>query len=282
MVSTPVSIVVGGPGRKPVVIYTATPDISPRPLYGEDMLAWGRTCDVRDTTKSVLVFSSDMPRQNEMQVHWGIFGIEFNNGVPEAQPVLLWEFKVEVAEGDSNVRYPPHAFAFSPLGKDLIFAGTTEPSAGYPEYGLWKLDTCNGSTVKIPFDATFRPHSVDWDQHDSHNRLVLAITNAESPDWRNLMIMDLASKKQSVIELFTGETGYEGYSSEHSPQWGPAMSDGCDRIAFSRSWWDTNPETGAFQRGMYLLDVDDSGTPNCKYSQPERLNAVWPRALDWK
>lgn len=280
MASTPVSILVGAPGRKPVVVYSADPAVSPRPIYGEDMLAWGWACDDNGHTRSILAFASTIPAVAGEGSRWGIFGIVFVDGKPQGPPTVLWQFQVPTL--DSLVRNLPHAFAFAPQGCELAFAGTTESEPGSPVYGIWKLHTGNGSTVALRPDAPFHPHSMDWDRHDNHDRLLLAITNARSRDWRNLMIIDLVGESETELELFTGEAGYEGYSSEHFPQWGPATNDGCERIAFSRGWWDTNPETGVFQRALYLLDLDLSGTRSCQYSSPVRIDADWPRALDWK
>lgn len=280
MASTPVSILVGAPGRKPMVVYSADPGESPRPHYGEDMLAWGWACDNTNNTTSILAFASDIPVTAGERLRWGIFGIMFVNGVPQGAPEVLWQF--QAATSDSISRVPPHAFAFAPQGCDLAFAGTTESEPGSPIYGVWELHTGDGSTQDLWPNAAFHPHSMDWDRHGDHDRLILAITNAGSRDWRNLMIIDLIAESAAEFEMFADEQGYEGYSSEHSPQWGPATSDGCERIAFSRSWWDTNPETGLFQRGLYLLDLDGSGTPGCQYSSPVRIDVDWPRALDWK
>jgi len=280
MASTPISILVGVPGRKPVVVYSADPGESPRPHYGEDMLAWGWACDHAGHTASVLAFASDIPVAAGAALKWGIFGITFRDGVPQGTPALLWEFQVPTTDFIS--RTLPHSFAFAPQGCHLAFAGTTESTPGSPIYGIWQLDTRSGAVEALLSPVAFHPHSMDWDRHDSHDRLVLAITNQGSPDWRNLMVIDLTGDTQTEIELFVNEPGYEGYSSEHSPQWGPATSDGCERIAFSRSWWDTNPQTGLFQRGLYLLDLDGSGKPSCQYSSPVRIDVDWPRALDWK
>jgi hypothetical protein len=280
MASTPISILVGAPGRKPLVVYSADPGDSPRPHYGEDMVAWGWACDDIDHTRSILAFASDIPTAAGEGLRWGIFGIVFADGIPQGPPEVLWQFQVPTS--DFLLRTSPHAFAFSPQGCHLAFAGTTESEPGSPLYGIWKLHTGDGGIEALRSAATFHPHSMDWDRHADHDRLLLAVTNAQSPDWRNLMIIDLAGDSDTEIELFVDEPGYEGYSSEHSPQWGPATSDGCESIAFSRSWWNTNPETGVFQRGLYLLDIDLSGTQNCQYSSPVRIDADWPRALDWR
>lgn len=271
MVSTPISIVVTALGGKPVSVYTSVPgDGKPQVNDGIDALAWGQDCN--DQAASVLVFSSYSPA--------GIYGIRFVNDQP-SQPVQLMPMNI-----GSGTWFFPTAFAFSPTGKHLAFAGSGEDDSSY---GVWMLPMCTADHT--PFKVLSAAQvggpimSSDWSRHG--DRLALSIGDFDS--WKDLKIVKLNYSLSGGNELVYGSNGiwtvdldtqFTSESSEHSPQWGPSAGGStCQRLAFSQS-------SNLSERRMFLLDIGDGEFGTCTgtnaINSPSLLNSKYPRALDWK
>jgi WD40 repeat protein len=275
MVSTPNSIMVAAPGAKPVAVYTSVPgDGQPQLTHGADALAWGPVCG--GGTQSMLVFASHDPV--------GIYGIRFEGNQP-GEPELL----MSRAVGTGFWVYPS-AFAFSPSGQYLAFAGSGGSTGAY---GVWVLPVCAGTgtpdrllTGAEIAGADLAPvTSIDWSRHG--DRLAMSVVTGTDPayDWRDLKIAYLDYLNDGVTEQVLGHNGivtinldpqFTSASSEHSPQWGPAAAgDECQRIAFSQS-----SDAG---RRLYLLDIGPDGLlESCDIALPRPIGAKWPRALDWR
>jgi hypothetical protein len=266
MVSTPVSIVVWAPGQKPYKVFTSVAgDGNPALASDADTLAWGPACDGNG---DMLVFLSSSPA--------GIFGIRFVDNQPVGEPV-------QMSTDDAGLT--ARAFAFSPAGQYLAFAG----SGDYLGYGIAVLPMC--SPPRTPFQiaprSAFGPVGVhftymDWSRDGARLALSMFMTDNQ---WREMKIVetDYALDSTTGIENVTGYLGvtavalpdeFGGASSEHSPSWGPITSDSCQRIAFSRS-----TDAG---RSLYVLKVPVNGAESCDPSAPQLINAKAPRALDWK
>lgn len=271
--STPVSIMVATPGRKAVAVHTYVPGEGQPQISGSvDSLAWGPDCS--DASASVLVFSTYNPH--------AIFGIRFVGGQP-GQPEKLVEFE----ERDGMI--PPQAFAFSPTGEHLAFAGWDADLA----YGVMMLPMCTAD--RTPFMVVpaselggtepWPIRSIDWSR--GGDRLALSVTTGPDEDfpWRDLKVVGLSYVDSGGVEQITGYANvwtvdltdaFTAASSEHSPQWGPAYEgDTCQRLAFSQS-------SESAPRGLYLLDVNDGYVGGCEINAPLKLPAEHPRALDWK
>jgi WD40 repeat protein len=272
MTATPTSIMVGAPSGKATAVFASVPgDGNPDVNTVTDGLAWAPDC--RDPAKSVLVFSSTSPA--------GIFAIRFTNGQPGA-PVQL--FSLNVGNG---MWFFPTAFAFSPTGRHLAFAGSGATS----EYGVWLLDMCTPdlppqmllTAVQVGGTGLGPVVSMDWSRHGE--RLALSVTvGAEPYPWRDLKIADLAYTFDGKTEAVSGvgvwridlDSVFGTASSEHSPQWGPAAAGAaCERIAFSQS-------SDVAPRRLYLLDIKAGATATCGPGTLRQLSAKYPRALDWK
>jgi WD40 repeat protein len=272
MTATPTSIMVGSPSGKATAIYTSVPgDGKPAVNTVSDGLAWASDCT--DPARSVLVFSSISPD--------GIFAIRFTNGQPGA-PVQL--FSLNVGDG---MWFFPAAFAFSPTGRHLAYAGSGTTS----DYGVWLLDMCTpGQPPQMLLSAdeldgtdTVPVRSIDWSRHGE--RLALSVTvGAEPYPWRDLKIADLSYAFDGATEAVSGirvwRVDLDGVfgtaSSEHAPQWGPAAAGAaCERIAFSQS-------SDIAPRRLYLLDIKTSATETCGLGTLRQLSAKYPRALDWR
>ena len=279
MVGTPSSIVVAAPGGKPVVVYTAAPgDGNPMASTGTDTLAWVPDCT--DPAVSHLLFAADPPA--------GIYALQMADGQPVGVPERLMATVVPPANVASIF---PGAFAVSPRGRHLVFAGS---GSSDPAYGVWVLPLC--TTDHTPFllltlrdirGTGWAPvMSMDWSRHGE--RLALSVTTGTDRNypWRDLKIaaLNYAYDAATGDEQILGNSGiwtvdlsarFGTASSEHSPQWGPSSGPGgCQRIAFSQS-----SDAG---RGMYLLDIGDGQLGGCTINSPQPLGAKWPRALDWK
>ena len=258
IVSPPHSIVVAAPGSKPVSVYTSVSgDGKPQVNTGVDVLAWGRDCT--DEAASVLVFSSYSP--------FGVFGIRFVNDLP-SEPVQLMALAV-----GSGMWFSPTAFAFSPTGQHLAFAGSGNDSS----YGVWILPMCTAdhtpfkvlSETEVAGTGLAPVMSIDWSRHG--DRLALSVTTGPDPDnfpWRDLKIVELSYLYDSITdtEQVTGHgvpwtidvtSQFGSASSEHSPQWGPStLGATCQRLAFSQS-------SDSSGRRMFLLDIGDGEFGNC-------------------
>jgi hypothetical protein len=275
MVGTPHSIVVAAPGGKPVVVYTAAPgDGNPMASTGTDTLAWVPDCT--DTAVSHLVFAGDPPT--------GIYALRIVDGQPVGVPEQLMATVVPPANVGAVF---PGAFAVSPRGRHLAFAGSGSTD---PAYGVWVLPLCTAdhtpflllSMGEIGGSGWAPVMSMDWSRHGE--RLALSVLT-NSP-WRDLKIAALnytygaeAGDEQILgnPRIWTVDLSarFGTASSEHSPQWGPSpAAGGCQRIVFSQS-----SDAG---RGMYLLDIGDGQLGGCTINAPQPLSAKWPRALDWK
>jgi WD40 repeat protein len=275
MVSTPHSIMVAAPGGKPVAIYSSVPgDGRPQLTTGTDSLAWAPVCG--GGAQSVLVFASHDPA--------GIYGIRFINNQP-GEPEQLMSLAV-----DDGLWIFPSAFAFSPSGQYLVFAGSAGSGGAY---GVWVLPMCPGAGTPVQLLASdeidgvgIAPvKSMDWSRHG--DRLAMSVVTGPDPayDWRDLKIVYLNYLNYEGTEQVADYTGiatinldeqFTAASSEHSPQWGPATAgDECQRIAFSQS--------SAAGRRLYLLDVGPDGLlATCGIATPKLIGAKWPRALDWR
>lgn len=273
MISTPISIVVAAPGSKGSPVYTYAPGSGTPSVTGDiDSLAWGPDCD--DSSASMLVFASYSP--------YRIYGIRFVDG-QAGQPMQL----LELPEFDGAT--PPHAFAFSPTGRHLAFAGFDHEA----QYGIWMLPMCTAdrtpfmvvSGEEIGGTGWAQIQSMDWSRRG--DRLALSVTTGPLPanQWRDLKIVNLNYLSTSAGEQITGHNGvwnvdlddvFTAASSEHSPQWGPSSPEAaCQRLAFSQS-------SDIAPRSLYLLDINQSYVGGCEVNEPIRLNARVPRALDWK
>ena len=275
MVGTPISIVVAAPGGKPVAVYTAAPgDGNPMASTGTDNLAWVPDCT--DTAVSHLVFAGDSPT--------GIYALRIVDGQPVGIPERLM---ATVVPPENVMSVSPGAFAVSPSGRHLAFAGSGPRD---PDYGVWALPLCTAdhtpflllSMEEIGGSGWAPVLSMDWSRHGE--RLALSVLT-NSP-WRDLKIaaLNYAYDASRGVEQIAGSTGvwtvnlsarFGTESSEHSPQWGPSPDPGgCQRIVFSQS-----SDAG---RGMYLLDIGDGAIGGCDINAPQPLSAKWPRAVDWK
>jgi hypothetical protein len=277
MVSTPESIVVAPTGGKPVPVFTSMPgDGQPQLSTSTDALAWGPDCS--GNAQSILVFASHDPA--------GIYGIRFKAGVAGApEPLMLQTV-------DPQYWVFPSAFAFSPSGQYLAFAGSGSIS-GKSSYGVWLLPMCpeGGAPFRLLSSSEIGGRgmgpvmSIDWSRHG--DRLALSVTTGPDPSypWRDLKIAYLNYLKVGGVEQVLEHNGvvtidldeqFTAASSEHSPQWGPsAAGEECQRIAFSQS-----SDAG---RKLYLLDIGPNGLlASCGIPVPRLLSAKWPRALDWK
>ena len=275
MVSTPHSIMVAAPGGRPVAVYSSAPgDGRPQLSTGTDSLAWGPVCG--GGAQSMLVFASYDPA--------GIYGIRFVGNQP-GEPERLMSLDV----GDGLWIFPA-AFAFSPSGQYLAFAGSGGSTG---DYGVWVLPMCPGTGTPVPLltrqDVAgfgIAPvKSIDWSRHG--DRLAMSVVTSTDPDydWRDLKIVYLNYLTQDGTEQVQGYTRivtinldeqFTAASSEHSPQWGPStVGAECQRIAFSQS--------SAAGRRLYLLDVGPGDQPaSCEIDVPQLISAKWPRALDWR
>ena len=279
MVATPVSIVVAAPGGRPAAVYTAAPgDDNPLASTATDSLAWVPDCS--DAAVSHLVFAGHPPG--------GIYALRMIDGQPVGAPSRL--MATVVPSGNVGTIFP-HAFAVSPKGQHLAFAGSGSTD---PAYRVWLLPLCTAdhtpfsllSLSEIAGTGLAPVISMDWSRHGER----LALSVITSPDrnypWRDLRIASLnyAVDTGSGVEQVSGSSGtwtvdlsgeFGTASSEHSPQWGPSpASGGCQRIAFSQS-----SDAG---RAIYLLDIGDGQIGGCDINSPQPLNGRWPRALDWK
>jgi hypothetical protein len=279
MVGTPVSIVVAAPGSRPVTVYTAAPgDGNPRASTVTDSLAWVPDCT--DTAVSHLVFAGDPPA--------GVYALRMIDGQPVGTPSRLM---ATVVPPENVASIFPHAFAVSPTGRHLAFAGSGSTD---PAYGVWLLPLCTSdhtpfrllSLREIGGTGWAPVMSMDWSRHGERLALSVVTGTDSNYPWRDLKIAALSYTfdAASGVEQVSGSSGiwtvdlsaeFGAASSEHSPQWGPSPgSGGCQRIAFSQS-----SDAG---RAMYLLDIGDGSLGGCDINSPQPLNARWPRALDWK
>ena len=279
MVGTPVSIVVAAPGGKPVTVYTAAPgDGKPQPSTTTDSLAWVPDCN--DDVASNLVFAGNPPA--------GIYVLRMVDGRPVGTPTRLM---ATVVPPENVMSIFPHAFAASPTGQHLAFAGSGSTD---PAYGVWLLPLCTSdhtpfrllSLGEIGGTGVAPVTAMDWSRHGERLALSVVTGTDRNYPWRDLRIaaLNYAFDQASGAEQVLGSSGiwtvdlsaaFGTASSEHSPQWGPSPGPGgCQRIAFSQS-----SDAG---RALYLLDIGDGAIGGCNLDSPQPLNAKWPRALDWK
>lgn len=272
MVSTPHHLMVAPPGSRPRAVYTSEPgDGKPQLQRGTDVLAWGRVdCAATSGARSLLVFTGGQPD--------GIYAIEFVDGSASGAPLQLMAWTAATT-GWSLL---PRAFAFSPHGQYLAFAGSYGDSSSH-EYGAWALPLCgsfpaepsmiiDGSVIGGSEPGPIM--SIDWSR--AGERLALSVTTGTDLPWRDLMVAGLNyAYEEGVEQLLPSDTvcridldgDFGTASSEHSPQWGP----GDVQVAFSQS--------SDLGRALFLLDVDTTG---CGFQSLTALPSRWPRALDWK
>ena len=265
------SILAASPGGKPAVIYTsADGDGKPALSHNPDALAWGLDCD---GTNSVLAFLSTSPI--------GIYGIPFEGGKPGSTPVPLVNLQ------DPQYVLIPHAFAFSPTGKNLVFvAGTTALADGIELLPMCPTPASPTTLVPMSNLAAGNVHitSIDWSRDGARLALSMYIYPNE---WRDMKVVELHYSSDNSTEQVIGfksivpinlDTVFGAASSEHSPSWGPltSSSGGCQRLAFSRS-----TDLG---RSLYLLDypVTDDATCDISMSAPRLISSKYPRAIDWR
>jgi hypothetical protein len=265
------SILAASPGGRPVPIYTyTTGDNKPALTHNPDALAWGRDCA---GTGSVLAFLSASPI--------GVYGIRFTGDVPSSTPVQLADLQ------DPQYSLAPHAFAFSPTGRNLVFfAGTPALTDGIQLLSM--CPTPATPTTLVPMSklaaGSVQVTSIDWSRDGARLALSMYIYPNE---WRDMKVVELdyslvGSAEQvlgftSIVPIDLG-TVFGAASSEHSPSWGPPTnsSGGCQRFAFSRS-----TDLG---RSLYLLDYPATAGAICEIpmSAPRLISSKYPRAIDWR
>lgn len=298
------------PGQAPSVLYAPTDANDPYVWGGSDALAWGHACSGEG---SVLVFARaskwDATREIYTEVP-AIMGIDIDPASGSGSPPSHDSPRLIEQE------YSPSGFAFSPMGRYLVFRsryGENErvsllsmctsstsstplltwndfSAARYPHACSDDLQSscpCEGDTAKVCYTyPTPAVQSIDWS--GDGRRLALSVTTGpdENYPWRDLRVAYLDGNEEgqgfakSRVDPINLDAIFGAASSEHSPQWGSGDSaSDCERLAFSQSAGASDGSTMNGRR-LYLHDLVTTNTA-C-LSGPREISARDPRAIDWK
>jgi hypothetical protein len=267
------SILTASPGGKPTILYPTQPG-DPKALGNSDALAWGADCS--GAGDSVVTFLSELPS-------YSVQALTVKAGAVVRREALL---PLESTCDANNVCTAAGgaAFAFSPAGQLLAFAGFSSSMAS----GVWVVPLCEVghypsmilSHASLGGTDWFPATSIDWSPDGK--RLAFSVITGPDPDypWRDLKIADLNYNNTFGTDTVSAGTvrstslgsSFGSASSEHSPQWDPSTTGtACERIAFSQS-----SDSG---RAMYVADL--KGGAGCS-TELRLINARNPRALDWR